>query len=719
MALRPPPRRLPIALLLLVVLFTLLPARLEAQTEDASTELAEDAEQVTPTPATDEPTAESPASSDATSTAATPVESPIAPTQPATATSTPPVSPDADTPETAAGDATPTPTATPDPSAGTARPSPVPTRTPTGATVRVDAESITSQAVMRGTKRYVPSADARVEQHRPTSRLGHSTSIRAAERTRSSSAVYLRFDVSGLRGTVVDARLRLYVIDGTDDAPTVSGADNRWAEGTITWRSQPVRTTGAVDNRGRVSTGRWLSYDVTALVDRNGQVSFLLTGGSSDAVTFSARESSRNRPELVVTLGPANERPPRKAPPPPASPTATPRPAATATPRPISPTATPRPASPTATPVDTGDEAASLRWGVIGGDHSRAKEIRAAGVGVVVMKVSWRALQPGPETVDAAVVERKRAEITRLREAGFAIIVDIGLQDTPAWVHTAYPNARYVNQYGQPYTGDGNIDAGDANLIFNSDLRAAAGRYVDVVFASFGTDFYGVRFGGGRYGELTYPPHNFAGSSNSYWAFDGAALATNPVPGWRPGDPSPNGEAGRFLDWYLDAMVEFQNWQIASIRRSYDGLLMALYPSWGLRPGQVEQAVATNLIGDTSAERNGEVQRGYDFARQVAAITDPGVVLTTTWLDAPERFAGPGNPTPVAYLAELAAAHPLRLRLYGENTGSGGPAEMAFSAAQAHRYGLLGMTWYREEQLFLVGYASLDDYRRVMASYAD
>jgi hypothetical protein len=101
------------------------------------------------------------------------------------------------------------------------------------------------------------------------------------------------------------------------------------------------------------------------------------------------------------------------------------------------------------------------------------------------------------------------------------------------------------------------------------------------------------------------------------------------VPGWTPGNPSPNGEAAKFLDWYLDSLVDYQNWQISSLRATgYNGKIMMLYPSWGIRPGQIEEAVATNLNGTTSVEKNGEIQRGYDFARQVRAIEDPKVVLT-------------------------------------------------------------------------------------------
>jgi hypothetical protein len=286
-------------------------------------------------------------------------------------------------------------------------------------------------------------------------------------------------------------------------------------------------------------------------------------------------------------------------------------------------------------------------------------------------------------------------------------------------VHTEYPDSYYVNQYGDVYTDS--EDAGDANLIFNPVLRNLVSEYMEDVFAYFGPNFAAVRIGGGRYGELTYPPQAYAKHTNSYWAYDPNALAKIQSPHWRPGDPAPNGEAAKFLNAYLDALVDFQNWQIHTIRKSFPGPIMVLYPSWGLRPGDIDAAISANLNGSTSAEINGEVQRGYDFARQIKAIDDPNVIVTTTWLDADASADDGPDPrywSPVKYLAALANQHPLSLSLFGENTGQGSRAGLEFSAAQMQRYGLIGMAWYNEAELFSGQYASLEDYRQVISKYS-
>ena len=356
-------------------------------------------------------------------------------------------------------------------------------------------------------------------------------------------------------------------------------------------------------------------------------------------------------------------------------------------------------------------------WGLIGNDGTHLSEERAAGIQAKVFALSWRAYVPSPGTISSAFVQRKRAELASLRAAGFSIILSLGVHDTPAWVHDQFPDSYYVNQFGERYD-PGGIDAGEANLVFNPALRAVAAAYIQQVFTDFGTDFAAVRLGGGRYGELTYPPAKYGLHTNVYWAFDRNALAHSPTPLWLPGQPSPAGEAGRFLDWYLGALVDFQTWQIRTVRQSYAGPLMMLYPSWGIRPTDIDRAVAVNLNGSTSAERNGEIQRGFDFARQIAALNDPQVIVTTTWLDADASADTGSDPrywSPIKYLASLAAAHPLQLRLYGENTGQGDVAAMDLSAAQVRRFGLLGMAWFREDQLFSGTYATLNDYRQVIA----
>jgi hypothetical protein len=351
-------------------------------------------------------------------------------------------------------------------------------------------------------------------------------------------------------------------------------------------------------------------------------------------------------------------------------------------------------------------------FGLIGNDGTHLQEERAAGIGAKIVRLSWRDYYPQEGQKNTAYVQAKKAEIAKLREANLQVILGLNYHDVPAWVHTNYPNSYYVNQFGERYAPTGAHDLGTANLVFNPEMRRLADAYVKQVFADLGTNFYAVRVGGGRLGELTYPPASYNGRTNVYWVFDKNAAAKNPVPGWKPGDPSPNGQAQKFINWHLDSLVSFQNWQIRMVRRDgYAGRIMVLYPSWGLRPGQIDQAVSAHLSGSTSPEKNGELQRGFDFARQITALSDSKAVVTTTWIDAPAEWASPTNPTPVDYLSSLAKKHDPVLETYGENTGAGSQTNMEFSVSQMRRNGLTGMAWFNEDQLFSGNYATLADYQ--------
>jgi Beta-galactosidase len=355
---------------------------------------------------------------------------------------------------------------------------------------------------------------------------------------------------------------------------------------------------------------------------------------------------------------------------------------------------------------------AALRYGLIGNDGTHLAAERTAGIGTKLFELNWAAWEPSPGVYSAGYLTWVKRQLAALRRAGFAIVLSLGVQFAPSWLLSAYPDAYYVDQYGDRYA-DTCSGCEIPNFVWNTALRREFARYVAHAFAVLGTSFAAVRIGGGHFGELGYPTASYNGHSNTYWAFDANAAASDPVPGWRPGMSSPNGEAGKFLNWYLGKLANYERWQITTLRASYRGPLMLLIPAFGIRPGQAAAAVAGRLAGTTSAERNGEIQRGYDYARFVASITDPGVVLDTTWLDCPYGNDASTNPVawrPVHYLAYLAARNPHHLRLYGENTGQGSAAVLAFTAAQARKYRLAGFLWFDEQELFSGFHATLAAY---------
>lgn len=314
------------------------------------------------------------------------------------------------------------------------------------------------------------------------------------------------------------------------------------------------------------------------------------------------------------------------------------------------------------------------RLGIIGNySDTELEQLRSiAGAGELLVELEWRRAEPTRGVWDLDYLAEVADRIDVLRRAGWRIALNAGVHEAPGWL-LALPGARYVDQHGQAYT-----DSDEPNLLFGTHLRYMAVRYLTKVFDQLGTDFTIVRVGGGHWGELTYPSRLDPATGrirNLYYAYDDNADG-NPVPTWTPGDPSPNGEAHQFLSWYLNSLAYYQNWQIHALRKAgFGGTAAVLYPSYGMRPGDFEAAVATDLAGTSSAEINGEVQRGYDAKRQVNALNDPYVAVYGTWAD---------NPQTLAWLAQLAGAHDLPVMA---ETSHGCPPEdlpAVFAAARQH-----------------------------------
>ena len=271
--------------------------------------------------------------------------------------------------------------------------------------------------------------------------------------------------------------------------------------------------------------------------------------------------------------------------------------------RPPEPTA--RPAAETLSAAAPSAAASSLRWGLLGNSGAHLDDVRAAGITTRLFELDWAKYEPRRGAFDTGYVKLVRGRLQALRSAGYTVILGLGTQYQPGWL-LALPRSRYVDQFGDAYK-DRCRGCARANFVWNAKLRDLQARYIARAFKDFGTDFAAVRLGGGRLGELGYPTSRNNGHANVYWAFDRNAARTNPVPGWRPGERSRHGQARKFLNWYLDALVKYERWQIATVRRHYAGRLMLLLPSWGIRPTQVAAAINGNLRGSTSAEANGEI----------------------------------------------------------------------------------------------------------------
>ncbi len=356
-------------------------------------------------------------------------------------------------------------------------------------------------------------------------------------------------------------------------------------------------------------------------------------------------------------------------------------------------------------------------YGMLESTVEHAGEGRKAGLNVAVISVSWDRFQPRRGFIDKGYVHEILRKKQAFRELGYKLQLDPGVQYPPGWIFIL-PNARFKNQFGEEFHSD---RPGESlpNVVFNAEIRREISAYFQMIFAELGADWDFVRLGGGKYGELNYPSTKSGGHSNCYWAFDDLAQGKSPglpdgilpcpVAGWIPGTRSPeNRSAGRFIEWYLDALRNYQAWQIATVRRDYAGDICMLYGSWGIRPGWLAAAVAGDLGRHTPAEQNGEIQQGYDWSRMIGDLKDPKAIVYCTWVDgtlgnrdlADDKSDNAERWSPVHWQAGLARANPLHLRIWGENTGSNNLPAMAIAFSRTKQFRLMGLVWAFERDLF-------------------
>ena len=114
---------------------------------------------------------------------------------------------------------------------------------------------------------------------------------------------YLRFNVSGLAGTVTSVKLLIFANSSLNvGIVSQSVADNTWGETTITYNNAPPMGS-ALATSASIATGTWITFDITAsgYVSGNGTYSFGLTDPSTTALSLASRESGANAPQLVIT----------------------------------------------------------------------------------------------------------------------------------------------------------------------------------------------------------------------------------------------------------------------------------------------------------------------------------------------------------------------------------------------------------------------------------
>jgi phospholipase C len=206
-------------------------------------------------------------------------------------------------------------------------------------TIAPAGSGVTAVAATTQSVTFSPAADAYVAESSPGTNFGSTAQLTVASSPHFRS--FLLFNVSGLSGTVTDARLLLHAATSGTGIALRQAQSSTWDETSITYGNAPA--FGSVLSRvNSFSSGAVVSISAAAVATTNGTYTIVLTSASTTPISFSSREAGAAvAPQLVITESGSSPSP---------SPSPSPTPAATPTP---TPTPTPMP-TPTPTPTGTG-----------------------------------------------------------------------------------------------------------------------------------------------------------------------------------------------------------------------------------------------------------------------------------------------------------------------------------------------------------------------------
>jgi trimeric autotransporter adhesin len=154
-----------------------------------------------------------------------------------------------------------------------------------------------------------PIADSYVSSSNLTGNYGAQTTMKVREGDGSSTnpnyRTYLKFNVSGVSGTVSAVTLRLFVTDAsanTESAFVV--ADSGWTETAINYTNAPAIAGDAVGTTKSAPVGAYVSITLvpTSVTPGSSPLTLALKSSATDSFIVSSREDATNKPQLVVTF---------------------------------------------------------------------------------------------------------------------------------------------------------------------------------------------------------------------------------------------------------------------------------------------------------------------------------------------------------------------------------------------------------------------------------
>jgi hypothetical protein len=165
---------------------------------------------------------------------------------------------------------------------------------------------------------FNPTDDAYVRSSNPNNNYGGGSDVRirkanSGELTNS----YFKFNVTGLSGPVSSAKIRLNVLDASDQggamysvSNNLSGTTTPWTEGSIIFNNAPSISGSPLSALGQVTVGQTVEFNVTAAISGNGVFSFGMLSTSNDAAYYGSKEGGNGAQLVVESVSASSSNPP-------------------------------------------------------------------------------------------------------------------------------------------------------------------------------------------------------------------------------------------------------------------------------------------------------------------------------------------------------------------------------------------------------------------------
>jgi hypothetical protein len=247
-------------------------------------------------------------------------------------------------------------------------------------------------------------------------------------------------------------------------------------------------------------------------------------------------------------------------------------------------------------------------FGTLNSDSTRAQSSLSTGIRTIEFVINWSSYEPQDGLFSQDYITGKQRELQAWLDAGIRPTLSLSLHYTPEWV-CGLPGATFRDQFDA-------TTCQPPNMVFSETVRAKIKRTIQHVAADFGPEnFWAVRVqNGALQGEIGYP----TAEGNRFWAYDANAsggldlprtIPPRPYPDWEPGDDSiTTTQVREWFDWYMAALADAQDSQIAEYRRwGFAGPFWLIMPGACCHVNEVERYLdghlgnANQFIGQGSA----------------------------------------------------------------------------------------------------------------------